>query len=680
MRAFDAYTVRLKAEKTKVEDLNLQEEWVFAKPTGVCAPVHIGGGEEKSAKARPKHQQINDGVVLARGSNGIVTGKATIGINGDCPTKVAKSKMSHLAAPTDASKKSPVDDGGSSKMKDDTISVESPPSSAMKAMKGAVALRNGAMASPLSTHPTAKENKLSSKTSENGSNSPPLGNTIFSVEETKVVEAEPTLTLNEGKGQAKSEAPNDKQAISLTLGHTRSVAKAILNLIDPTQSSNSNPVEMEETGTTKKEDVKMQQTNSASSQLTAVDRALAYPAMPAEGMPLNWIVRKVPRPNGKHSDSYYYSPKEGHKFRSKPAVRRFLDCLKMTNGDEKLAFEELHGSSKKSAPAEASVATHSPSSTSSSTAATLETTKNTSSSTNIKQSKASLKSSSKSRCHPTLTEKEAGYPALPAEDYPAGWTVRDIPRNKGSHKDRYYYSTNERYRFRSKTEVARFLDCLKMTNGDERLAIDEFHEITKSRKRALDVSVLKQPPQPAKKCKGVEYIAPCKTTPVKKELQNDSDNGKAKAGPYNKINYLPIEKPVINKGERVYARYFGSDGDGEGWYPGRVWDLKVDESSGIKTYDIVFDDGDTDSNLGEAWVSKKSEYDTCLNHPDNTWIGVSNVRLKGSKDDYLRLIGWYESEGSNKKYTSLGDALRAHDKVRSSFYLSVIIFAREALS
>ena len=90
-----------------------------------------------------------------------------------------------------------------------------------------------------------------------------------------------------------------------------------------------------------------------------------------------------------------------------------------------------------------------------------------------------------------------------------------------------------------------------------------------------------------------------------------------------------------------------------------------DEGYGpIRKYDIVFDDGDMEPDVDEIWVSKKSEYEVSIAKPEDTWIGVTNVRFEYSNDDYARLIGWYKTTVGdvNRVYTSLRSALRAYDK------------------
>lgn len=92
----------------------------------------------------------------------------------------------------------------------------------------------------------------------------------------------------------------------------------------------------------------------------------------------------------------------------------------------------------------------------------------------------------------------------------------------------------------------------------------------------------------------------------------------------------------------------------------------------MKKYDIVFDDGDVETDIDEIMVAKVADYQTCLEKPEEGgWIGVTNFRVPDSKDDYARLIGWYVTslgEAKREVYTSLGDALRAHDKVSEPIF------------
>lgn len=65
------------------------------------------------------------------------------------------------------------------------------------------------------------------------------------------------------------------------------------------------------------------------------------PSKPAEGFPSGWITRLMPRKTGDKSDTYWFSPAKGYKFRSKAEVERFLKCLETADGDEDAAHE-LH--------------------------------------------------------------------------------------------------------------------------------------------------------------------------------------------------------------------------------------------------------------------------------------------------------------------------------------------------
>jgi len=77
------------------------------------------------------------------------------------------------------------------------------------------------------------------------------------------------------------------------------------------------------------------------------ERELQYPLEPAAttDFPPGWNKRVIPRENqsaGKKShDTYYYSPVQGYKFRSRPEVRQFLEMLARRMGDEVGAFEEF---------------------------------------------------------------------------------------------------------------------------------------------------------------------------------------------------------------------------------------------------------------------------------------------------------------------------------------------------
>jgi hypothetical protein len=78
---------------------------------------------------------------------------------------------------------------------------------------------------------------------------------------------------------------------------------------------------------------------------TATEKELQHPLEPATDFPQGWTKRVIPRDNvsaGKKAfDTYYYSPVQGYKFRSRPEVRLFLELLARVGGDdETIAMEE----------------------------------------------------------------------------------------------------------------------------------------------------------------------------------------------------------------------------------------------------------------------------------------------------------------------------------------------------
>lgn len=290
------------------------------------------------------------------------------------------------------------------------------------------------------------------------------------------------------------------------------------------------------------------------------------------------------------------------------------------------------------------------------------------------KAKPQSKRTSSTKPAQTLTEKEQKIPALPASEFGEGWKVRKVPRLKGTHSDSYYYSPIMGYKFRSKAEVGRFLEHLEEANGDESIAIDIFKGSKKkgpSKKRQASSS--QQSNAPPKKARRpsvtIAYIEPSQSS----GSSEDSDKGKDEVSKKETMSN-PEEsttqyiKPIIKKGEKIYAVWSGPDGKGQVWYPGRTWDSNEKPSSEeygpIRKYDIVFDDGDMEPDVDEIWVSKKSEYEVSIAKPEDTWIGVTNVRFEYSNDDYARLIGWYKTTVGdvNRVYTSLRSALRAYDK------------------
>ena len=170
----------------------------------------------------------------------------------------------------------------------------------------------------------------------------------------------------------------------------------------------------------------------------------------------------------------------------------------------------------------------------------------------------------------------------------------------------------------------------------------------------------------------VEYVEPVQKNVIKDknnldyESEEEGDE-KKQSSPNPSVPANKRIKPNIKKGEKVYALWLGGRGD-KNWYPGRIWDIKVLPGKTIygpvKTYDIVYDDGDTETNLDEIFVMKKEEYEIFMLKKEKDWIGVTNFTDTKSQDAYARIIGWYDTwfGGEHRVYSSLGEALRAYDK------------------
>jgi hypothetical protein len=298
------------------------------------------------------------------------------------------------------------------------------------------------------------------------------------------------------------------------------------------------------------------------------------------------------------------------------------------------------------------------------------------------------KAEHKARSHLRLSARDSKYPASPAEGFPPNWEHRVIPRQnpgKGPSGDNFWHSPIMKYRFRSKKEVNNYLECLKTVNGDEVEAIYMFHGCESEKTcchTTCDAPTVVESPLhlKASPLKVIEFIEPsrlltCDAGERGDEKERAKDTSGKNADCDTNILATAYPKPSIKKGQKVYACWRGRNGLGRDWYPGRVWDVKelpMGEYGPQRSYDVVYDDGDTESNMHEIWVMQKDEYELSLKKPEEQWIGVTNVTYPKSKDDYARLIGWYTitCDEAHQVYSSLGDALRSHDKV---CFFSIII-------
>jgi len=116
--------------------------------------------------------------------------------------------------------------------------------------------------------------------------------------------------------------------------------------------------EAEQSRLKRKAAVASDESNSSSSGQVASKRKPASPAksvnsiedeterVPADDFPGGWTMQSVPRTKvagKKPFDTYYYSPKLGLKFRSRPEVKRFIALLDICDDDEEKAFAIFKG-------------------------------------------------------------------------------------------------------------------------------------------------------------------------------------------------------------------------------------------------------------------------------------------------------------------------------------------------
>ena len=78
---------------------------------------------------------------------------------------------------------------------------------------------------------------------------------------------------------------------------------------------------------------------------TLTEQESQLPAKPAIGLPAGWVVRQKVREKikegGPRADYFWYSPEKSYKFRSRNEVRKFLDAVEKSGGDETLAIERV---------------------------------------------------------------------------------------------------------------------------------------------------------------------------------------------------------------------------------------------------------------------------------------------------------------------------------------------------
>ena len=131
---------------------------------------------------------------------------------------------------------------------------------------------------------------------------------------------------------------------------------------------------------------------------------------------------------------------------------------------------------------------------------------------------------------------------------------------------------------------------------------------------------------------------------------------------------MACARPLFHVGEEVMAAWF--DEGGASWYGGKILSyvtIQTDERYGERrAYMIKFEDGDvTKEPLEDTWVFSREDYDLDREVDDNErkLKGIDNLLQKESVDPYALTRGYYTTKLTGcKRFTSLGDAMRAYDK------------------
>ena len=218
-----------------------------------------------------------------------------------------------------------------------------------------------------------------------------------------------------------------------------------------------------------------------------------------------------------------------------------------------------------------------------------------------------------------------------------GWTKMTVERNTGKTKgtyDTYFYSPAKEYKFRSKSEVQKFLDCLKKAEGGndeekEDSAYKAFKGATKrSGKKKTTTTAAKTRPKrsssatkrkaPAKKAKTTarssakKVTKKKKTTTAKKKAAPKKKATKAKVGrpkkaaaPKKKKAAPPKPDPIVVEvngmseddftSQRL-AKHFKGEGDLRTLFQGTVKEVSYKPKSSRTTkgtlWTVEYDDGD----------------------------------------------------------------------------------------
>jgi hypothetical protein len=226
----------------------------------------------------------------------------------------------------------------------------------------------------------------------------------------------------------------------------------------------------------------------------------------------------------------------------------------------------------------------------------------------------------------------------PSEDFP-GWFVRYVPRKSGA-GDYYYYSPCQKFKFRSRPEVRRFIEILERT-GNEKDAMSAFKSSLKKPVMATDITGGRKPSEmPAQVTDSASKVTSVgnacnkakphingnsplniqKTVKTadnasgkkssKKPAQVTAVNASTERSDGNACNKaMPHKNVILRQGDEVYAPWRRNKNQkSPAFYSGVVVSTKVGYGGCSRVYNVRFDDGDELNNIDETLVIPKDEY------------------------------------------------------------------------
>jgi hypothetical protein len=198
---------------------------------------------------------------------------------------------------------------------------------------------------------------------------------------------------------------------------------------------------------------------------------------------------------------------------------------------------------------------------------------------------------------PIRTPKSTEISMEASQEFP-NWYVQRVPR-KSKGADFYYYSPQLKIKFRSRPEVRRFMDILKV-KGNEADALLDYN-------KSFSKSSCKNVPQPTKEINADDN---------RSSLENNTGSTVVSSTPIRKPSSLSASLDEISckilKDDEVYAAWWKNKKQKSPvFYPGRVLSvksLKGSDDSCSRVYDVRFDDGDKLYDIEESFVIPKNEY------------------------------------------------------------------------